>query len=232
MTAQINQRLDDGGLFTAVEHAVLAAWFGREPTSVAASINVSDALKELSFDELCMPYTQADAAVAHILLEAIEDRLPVWACRKEGEIIYARDYREPHQKPRRKATLLPGKLFTINWATSGPGFDWPVRYHLVWLPHYERFVVTASADCPDAYGYADFALGHFARTDDVGQAVIEIIKRDWCMQRDDCGQERWEELRDTGLITKAAVHQMSDEVWPQPDDDVVTDDEDEDSGRS
>ena len=48
---------------------------------------------------------------------------------------------------------------------------------------YDRYVVTASADCPDAFGYADFALGHFGRNDNVGQSVLEIIKRDWTMQR-------------------------------------------------
>src|SRR6516164_1969152 len=32
------------------------------------------------------------------------------------------------------------------------------------LPYYDRYVVTASADCPDAFGYCDFALGAFALT--------------------------------------------------------------------
>ena len=90
---------------------------------------------------------------------------------------------------------------------------------LVWTPIYERFVVTASADCPDAFGYADFALGHFGRDDNVGQSVIEIIKRDWTMQRDECSQERWEALIRTGLIKEAAVELLADQVWPQDDDD-------------
>ena len=41
--------------------------------------------------------TQQAAATVHILLKTIEDRLPVWAFRKEGKIAYTRDYREPHQ---------------------------------------------------------------------------------------------------------------------------------------
>ena len=126
--------------------------------------------------------------MAHVVLEAIEDRLPVWACWKDDKLIKARSYREPHQKPPRRTALLPSELFGIDWASSGSGFGWPVHYHLIWTPIYERFVVTASADCSDAFGYADFALGHFGRDDNVGQSVIRIIKRDWTMQRDECSQ--------------------------------------------
>jgi hypothetical protein len=76
------------------------------------------------------------------------------------------------QKVRRQAALLASELFAIDWAVQGPGFSWPVYYHLVWVPIYERFVVTASADCPDAFGYADFALGHFARSDETRQVRL------------------------------------------------------------
>jgi hypothetical protein len=230
MSASITRLHPNDGVFTDVEHAVLAPWFGREPTAAAASIQLDDALKELGFNEPCYPYRPTDAAVAHILLETIEDRLPVWAFRKDGKIIYSRGYREPHQKPRRQAALLPGKLFTINWATSGPGYDWPVRYHLTWVPLYDRFVVTASADCPDAFGYADFALGKFARCDDVGEAAIEIIKRDWVMQRDECNQARWEDIVDAGLITEDAARQLGDAVWPAGNDEADVDGDEPETG--
>ena len=118
---------------------------------------VGRALAQLGFGERCEPNSQTAAAVAHIVLEAIEDRLP--CCWNGDELIYARRYREPDQKPRRRAALLPNLLFAIDWTMSAPGFSWPVSYHLVWTPIYERFVVTASADCPDAFGYADFVLG-------------------------------------------------------------------------
>jgi hypothetical protein len=80
---------------------------------------------------------------------------------------------------------------------------------LVWTPIYERFAVTASVDCSEAFGYADFALGHFGRDDDVGQSMIRIIKRDWTMQPDKCGQERWETLIRTGLVKEAAIELMA-----------------------
>ena len=162
MPADTNRlRVDQDGLFTNVEHAVLAKWFRQRKPAAAARIKLDDALAQLGFEEPCDPYSRTAAAVAHVVLEAIEDRLPVWACWKDDKLIKARSYREPDQKPQRRAALLPSELFAINWASSGPGFDWPVQYHLVWTPIYERFVVTASADCPDCFGYADFALGHF-----------------------------------------------------------------------
>jgi hypothetical protein len=49
----------------------------------------------------------------------------------------------------------------------------------VWTPIYERFVVTASTDCSDAFGYVDLALGHFGREDNIRQSVIRIVGRDW-----------------------------------------------------
>jgi hypothetical protein len=227
MASQTNRfRVDQDGLFTSVEHAILAEWFGQRRSAVGR-IKLDDALAQLGFGERCEPYSQMDAVVAHIVLEAIEDRLPVWVHWTGDDLIKARKYREPHERPRRQAVLLlPSELFAINWASSGPGFDWPVHYHLVWIPIYERFVVTASADCSDSFGYADFALGHFGRNDNVGQSVLEIIKRDWTMQRDQCSQERWEMLIHTGLIKEAAVELTADQVWPRNDGDEGADEED------
>ena len=227
MPASANRlRVDQDGVFTNVEHAVLAKWFRQRKPGAAARINVDDALAQLGFEKPCEPYSRTAAAVAHVVLEAIEDRLPVWACWKDDKLIKARSYREPHQKPQRRTALLPSELFAINWASSGPGFDWPVQYHLVWTPIYERFVVTASADCPDCFGYADFALGHFGRDDDIGQSVIRIIKRDWTMLRKEGSQERWEMLLRTGLIKQAAVEALADQVWPQDHDEEDLDDDD------
>src|SRR5262245_42400821 len=191
-------RVDQDGLFTHDEHAVLSDWFGQQAPAAAAHVELEDALDRLGFGERCGPYSQTAAAVAHIVLEAIENRLPAWACWKGDELICARRYRGPDQKPRRRTVLLPSALFAIDWALSVPGFSWPFSYHLVWTPIYERVVVTASADCPDAFGYADFALGHFGREENVGQSVVGIIKGDWTMQRDECGQQRWEEFLDSG----------------------------------
>jgi hypothetical protein len=95
---------------------------------------------------------------------------------------------------------------------SGPGFDWPVTYKLVWTPIYDRYVVTASADCPDAFGYADFALGHFGRSDDVGQSVIEIIKRDWTMATRPMQPATMGGFGEHRIDQMDAVEQLADQV--------------------
>ena len=80
MAANANRlRVDQGGVFTNVEHMPLASWFGQQPPTDAVRIKLDDALAQLGFGKDCRPYSQTSAAVAHILLEAIEDRLPVWA---------------------------------------------------------------------------------------------------------------------------------------------------------
>ena len=74
-------------------------------------------------------------AVAQILLHHVQDSLPQWAA------IYAR------------LQFTPRLLFSINWATSGPGFEWPEAYHVTYVPRLEKHIFTASRDGPDAFGW-------------------------------------------------------------------------------
>jgi hypothetical protein len=128
----------------------------------AQDIVVEEAVSRLGFDKQIDHYRRIDAAVAFIVLERVEQRLPQWAAVRDNEVILARKHRDGTKVPNRKVLLQPRHLFTINWADSGPGFSWPTAYYVAWLPYYDRYVVTASADCPDAFGYCDFALGAFS----------------------------------------------------------------------
>ena len=67
--------------------------------------------RSLALKKSCDPFSRTAAAGAHVVLEAIEDRLPVCACRKDDKLITARRYRKQDQKPRRRAALLPNELF-------------------------------------------------------------------------------------------------------------------------
>jgi hypothetical protein len=86
--------------------------------------------------------------------------------------------------------------------------------HLIWIPGYERYAVTASADSPDMYGYCDFALGSFENGRPVIDAVGEIIKRDWAEQREDHGRDHRELFLGGGLIDRATAERWAAEVWP------------------
>ena len=156
--------------------------------------------------------------MAAIVLERIQDTLPQWASVKlreneyeETVITLAREVKA--RRARRTVELVPQYLLTINWADSGPGFSWPVAYHATWVPLYNEYIVTQSADCPDAFGYCDFAIGHFSATDDFVTAAANAVKEDWEWQRDEFTQLRWAYLFGSGLIDEATSLRLREEVW-------------------
>ncbi len=96
-------------------------------------------------------------------------------------------------------------------------------YHVTWVPMYDTYVVTQSADCPDAFGYCDFAIGHFPTTEDFVSASADEIRDDWEWQRDQFCQARCAYLFGSGLIDEAAAIRMREAVW---------DDEPSEEGRT
>jgi hypothetical protein len=210
-------------LFTPDEHAILARWFGVKSPTFAQDIVAEEAISRLGFDKKPSPYRRIDAAVAFIVLERAEQRLPQWSAVRDDELILARDYRDDAKIPNRKVVLQPRHLFTINWADSGPGFSWPTAYYLTWLPHYDRHVVTASADCPDAFGYCDFALGAFAIKTPIKEGARKIICADWSKQNKACEQPRWAYLFSTELITNQEAEAWAERVWPSERDEEDAD---------
>ncbi len=90
-----------------------------------------------------------------------------------------------------------------------------MAYYVTWLPLYDRFVVTDSADSPDAYGYCDFAIGHFPRTKDhVAKAARQIVA-EWKSVRNEYDQSRWVYLFGEGLISTEEAEKMAEKVWPE-----------------
>ena len=69
-------------LLTRQEHAIIAEWLGVAALCDTAGLpSASDALKELGFHGKTYDRSEADAAVASIVLEAIQKRLPQWSWR-------------------------------------------------------------------------------------------------------------------------------------------------------
>jgi hypothetical protein len=206
-------------LFTNEEHAILADWLKVEPRCDAQGLPEPDeALSELGFGGRASGYSEQDAAVASIVLERIQETLPQWASVKiressEKPAVITLGREVTPRRTSRTIEMVPQYLMTINWADSGPGFSWPVAYHATWVPVYDRYVVTQSADCPDAFGYCDFAIGHFPATDDFVSAAANEIRGDWEWQRDQFCQHRWAYLFDWGLIDEAAAIRMREAVW-------------------
>ena len=193
-------------LFTAEEHLILCHWLGADHPH--SERRVRDILDEWNIPEEIYGYQRASAAVAQILLERFQYRLPQWVG-PNGSARLILDRRS-----HRKVELWPCHLLTINWADSGPGFSWPVAYNATYVPGFDRSVVTASADCPEIFGgVCDVAIGSFGREVSIIRGSRDIIMSDWSWQRGECEQQRWVYLFDTGLVSKAEAHAWADQVW-------------------
>jgi hypothetical protein len=95
-----------------------------------------------------------------------------------------------------------------------------VAYYVAWLPYYDRFVVTASADCPDGFGYCDFAIGTFGTETPIKEGARRAICDDWHNQWSAGEQTRWAYLFKTGLISKEDADAWAEEVWPSKQDEA------------
>ncbi|MDA0702968.1 MAG: hypothetical protein O3A96_06985 [Proteobacteria bacterium] len=199
-------------LYLPEENVVIAHWLGVEPVEeVPADLTLDLALEKLGQTKELHEYTSADAAVAVIALASIQKRLPDWM----GE--YRRktsaDGVSDHEPADRGVALMPVHLLTINWASSGPGFDWPVSYLATYLPLYEVYVVNSSADSDEMFGVCDLAIGSVAVTEDLREGAGAVIGRDWLKQYEECSQEKWEEIIDAGRITHGQAEAIAGGVW-------------------
>jgi hypothetical protein len=150
-------------------------------------------------------------AVAQIVLHHIQGSLPQWASVRGEKVILNREEHKRHQDARLK--FDPRHICTVNWADSGPGFSWPEAYHLTYLPGFDKFVVTASRDGPDAWGCSDHAIGVADGGLDPVEAAKEVVIGQWRYQFDNWEQSRWAYLLGEGLIDKATASCWADEVW-------------------
>ena len=204
-------------LLTNEEHAIIADWLDVDPlTDNGCCPDATDALKTLGFASRASGYTESDAAVAAIVLERVQHELPQWGAVRQGandetEVTLGREMRD--RLACRTIETMPQHLLTINWADSGPGFSWPVSYYVTWLPLYNEFVVTQSADCPDAFGYCDFAIGHFPPSENLSVTSAETIQEDWEHQHNQYCQSRWAYLFSTGIIDEQTALIIREEVW-------------------
>lgn len=119
---------------------------------------------------------------------------------------------------------MPTHLFTINWASTGPGYSWPNQYNLTWVPLYEQYVVTVSADSPEGLGgYTDLALGSFGPGGDVEDSIRAVIVGDWHTQAMEWDQRRWEYVLEPGLINATTLMEWARQVWKNENEDRESD---------
>jgi len=119
-----------------------------------------------------------EAAVAATVLRAVWNRLPQWgAWSPETGGLLGRQKPQFTAQEKRKISLLPRRVLSINWANSGPGYSWPNEYNVTWLPIYNYYVLTVSADSPEGLGgYTDLAISAF-RGDNLTESSVITQKR-------------------------------------------------------
>ena len=137
------------GVFLPEEETILSYWLGKSLNgNEPSSFDVEHAIEALGLEET---HPDEDNAVAAIVLERIQLNLPNFGVVDEDfNVELSREIRE--RSATRTVELLPEHLLTINWANSGPYFDWPERYYMTWLPLFDVFIVTASVDSSDRHG--------------------------------------------------------------------------------
>ena len=128
---------------------------------------------------------------------------------QSGDFVFGRTIRPRQSGP---TFLLPQFLFQINWADSGPGFSWPESYHACYVPTFGCYVVTASADSKDAYGYEDIALGWFAEDVPVKSGARDTIIRRWKSYLD-FDHPGWCDFLRAGRVTEAEAYEWKASIW-------------------
>lgn len=199
--------------FDREQQAVLDLYFARGARDPDPSDALHATVKSLagSFEGGELGERQIDVAVASLILRNLQDDLPSWSYNVGGKTVSTRDLEVPQ---RRGFPLASQVLLQVNWADSGPGFDWPEQYRLTWVPAPGRFVVTASSDTDESYGYSDVALGHFGKTDSsLADKCRQIITRRWRRQKREHQQEPWEHAEEGGRIPVKEAQAWRASVW-------------------
>lgn len=148
--------------------------------------------------------------VAKLALSKIQSRLPKsGAIDSEGVLSLTRNN---FQSRSRQIEFCPMFLFMINWADSGPGLSWPETYYATYFPNIDRYVVTASLDCPDMWGVTDLAVGSFSPKLGLIEGAKTIICAWWGTQRSN-GQERFAYVWNEGLVNSKQASGWADQVW-------------------
>lgn len=203
-------------LYYPGEQAVLCSWFELPCPEAYQDIDLFDPpegaegiwpeRREYSDDDQALAN-----AVARIVLAAIQKHLPqVGIFNREGEVVLGRNY---YPKPDRAVELLPQFLFMINWADSAPGLSWPESYHVAYLPGYDRYVVTASQDSTDMWGYTELAIGWFDGDADVLTGAMTAITGWWEEATRGSDDPRWEYVWEEGLVSRAEAESWADALW-------------------
>ena len=153
---------------------------------------------------------ELDNEVASIMLDTIQSHLPNYRWYDQNDNL--RSVRGGKSIKERKVQLIPLHLFTINWATSGPGIEWPESYFVTYVPSHNVRIVTASADSDDMWGYTDLAIGWCKPYRNPEFGTKKIIQTWWRNIHVSLGHP-WEDVYSTGLVDADRAEKWALEVY-------------------
>jgi hypothetical protein len=207
--------------FTHVEDLIISSWLARTrqkfrlrnlSDASPKQRPLADALASLGLAHDPKQYDRLDAAVGQILLRDIVGRLPRlnnWrGCRGRSS---ARA--EKHRSKSGSLHFAPQHLFTIVWPSQTLALTGPVAYFRVWVPGFNRFVVTASEPTDGPHGYCDFALGSFANVPEWQGLAGQIIHSDWLTQFGFWWCKHRAEVSASGIVSVELADQLAERAW-------------------
>ena len=194
------------------EHAILAEYFDlqeKQPQQARAFDPHEITSEENNYEEAVegiacrksyggRDYRAIDNAVARIALAPVRKNLPTWGGLGKDGAFHSRQSENESILPERGYRSDPVHVLSINWASSGPSYSWPLKYYISWIPYYERYVVTVSYDSPEVEGYLDLAIGDLSEGASVEKDLKSVILRHW--DRDSMYLQGWEGVIDPGIV--------------------------------
>ena len=90
---------------------------------------------------------------------------------------------------------------------------------MTWIPYHDKFLVTASSDSKDLFGFEDLSLGWFTGSSKKGADFGKIRARilSFWQEHSDYEFEAWEGLSKTGAIKESTVLAWRSRVWRKSD---------------
>ena len=194
------------------EHAILAEYFDlqeKQPQQARAFDPHEISSEENDYEEAVegiacrksyggRDYRAIDNAVARIALAPVRKNLPTWGGLGKDGAFHSRQSENESILPERGYRSDPVHVLSINWASSGPSYSWPLKYYISWIPYYERYVVTVSYDSPEVEGYLDLAIGDLSEGASVEKELKSVIVRHW--DRDSMYLQGREGVIDPGIV--------------------------------
>ena len=190
------------------EHEVIGKWLSLMEDKEKGLIPI-DKNKDIN---LCGDL-ELDNEVASILLDTVKTRLPNFHCRHtDGTEVHGRNFQG---LKKRKIQLLPLHLFSINWALTAPGLDWPETYLVTYVPGHNVRIVTASQDSDDCWGHTDLAIG-FCKPHRSPEFGVKKVFRSWWSQLPNA-MHPWAVFTSAGLIDEDRAEKWCGDIYGSRD---------------